>query len=313
MQLRFKLFVSHSTLALVPLVLFGLLAYWNTAASFLRIADDQVRTILDKSIEQMEGLIRVGADNTEALAKMESARTAFRLAEFDSDMSQMRNYYQDYLKTHAYLRNIRLVTVDGKEVISAADLPPGKKINYTALAWFARALNSEGIYFVDLHVSPEFVAPVLLISYPVFDGKNTIGLLVADIDGGQVTDFINGLRLGQTGYGYIINNAGTLIAHPKREKIFVENLSNSPSETLRAAVAQMRSLETGKSRYTYEGVDKYVFYRPYRNLGWSVGLTIPVSELLSGARTLIRFDRDSRRGDYDRDGFCGADNRRRHH
>lgn len=68
------------------------------------------------------------------------------------------------------------------------------------------------------------------------------------------------------------------------------NLLNDQTSTqkLIEITRKMIAGETDRDKYTYQGVEKYVFYHPVEWVDWSLGLTVPVEELTVAARELTQ-------------------------
>ena len=120
--------------------------------------------------------------------------------------------------------------------------------------------------------------PVSPVAVPVKDGDRVVGVATLIVDIRFLNDMILKEKFGKTGYAYVIDSTGLIIAHPEPGNIFKTNLLNVPGT---AAVAKkMVAGETGVDHYVFEGVPKAAGYAPVPSTGWSVGITLPDSEYL---------------------------------
>ena len=55
---------------------------------------------------------------------------------------------------------------------------------------------------------------VVTLSVPLYDGNKVSGVLVMDIEAQKLSNMINDVAIGNTGFCYIINKEGSIIAHP---------------------------------------------------------------------------------------------------
>ena len=84
-----------------------------------------------------------------------------------------------------------------------------------------------------------------------------------------------------TGYAYVVDNTGLIIAHPKAENVFKTNLAEL--DGTREFTKKMIAGESGVSNYVFQGVAKTAGFAPVKSTGWSVGLTLPDAEYLAAA------------------------------
>ncbi len=124
---------------------------------------------------------------------------------------------------------------------------------------------------------------------PILNKGNVAGVLVASESLKTIAEEVASVTWGEKGYGYLVDTAGILVAHP-REK-FVGNLKATvASENVPPDLAQaMRSGlagHTGKVQYFFDGKNQMSTYAPVAFTGWLATLTAPRAQFLASARTL---------------------------
>ncbi len=123
--------------------------------------------------------------------------------------------------------------------------------------------------------------PFAPFAAPIRAGDKVVGAfaLIADIS--FLNDIIAGEKIGTTGYAFVTDNTGLVIAHPKTENIFTLDISKlAGMETL---TKRMISGASGIESYVYQGVPKTAGFAPVKATGWSVALTLPDAEYLAAA------------------------------
>ena len=136
---------------------------------------------------------------------------------------------------------------------------------------------------------------VITGSTPVYDKAGTFrGVVGADIQLATITQRISALSIGKTGYSFLIDKEGRVIAMPSKgyedfnltkEEIQsgdVENLSllNRVSLDLFEVLAKMTSGQSGVKLVEINGVNRYVAYKPIPIVGYSFGVVVDEDELL---------------------------------
>ncbi len=122
--------------------------------------------------------------------------------------------------------------------------------------------------------------PFLPIAVPVYSSeKSVIGVLVTLIEVSFLDRVINDAKIGDTGYSYIIDSTGLVIAHPNKDIILKTNISDTKGMELVSSnmIAGKRAVE----KYVFENISKSCGYAPVISTGWSIGLTLPDSEFLA--------------------------------
>ena len=67
--------------------------------------------------------------------------------------------------------------------------------------------------------------PVVPVAAPIRSGDRVVGAYVLLLDAKFLDDMIKGEKVGKSGYAYIIDNTGLIIAHPNAENVFKTNLA----------------------------------------------------------------------------------------
>jgi methyl-accepting chemotaxis protein len=123
----------------------------------------------------------------------------------------------------------------------------------------------------------------LAITSPVKQGNNIVGLVGGTIELDTLTKKISELKLGQTGYFYILDKQGIVLAHPDQERVqskdnFAEDTKYH--ETLRALSKKMIAGETNMAEYSSpDNKRKYLAYMPIKDIPWSIAVTLETAEV----------------------------------
>ncbi|MDF2942758.1 MAG: methyl-accepting chemotaxis protein [Herbinix sp.] len=130
----------------------------------------------------------------------------------------------------------------------------------------------------------------LIIAYavPIKDEDKVIGVLVALRDGNDLSTLIEDITFGESGRAYMIGNEGAMIAHSDVELVkksfnAFDEMQNDQTLTSLANLHQlMVEGNRGVGEYTFQGTVKYLGYSPVKGTNWSLAVSAPKSEVLSG-------------------------------
>lgn len=167
----------------------------------------------------------------------------------------------------------------------------GGIINVTETEYFGKALQGD-TYITEPFSSSEGEM-VIVVSTPIEGSSGEIiGVLSAIADGNFLSKVIANIKVGETGYAYILNKEGTVIGHPdtgfvkEKYNIFKDAETNLELKKLAEITEIIVKGETGVGEHYFKGENKFVSYAPVAETSWSIVLEQEKNELFSGIMTL---------------------------
>jgi methyl-accepting chemotaxis protein len=168
--------------------------------------------------------------------------------------------------------NILLDSVDGSY----------NTLNISERAYFADAINGNAVWSeVVTSKGTGNLVSVYVLPIKNSEGK-VVALLAAAIKFNAITEPLEAIKVGKTGYAFMIDQKGLILSHPIVEKINKENLFDAKSESLTKQLDEMVALKSGKGYYVYNGEEKLNVYQPIKN--WSFAINIVKKDYLSAVR-----------------------------
>ncbi len=130
--------------------------------------------------------------------------------------------------------------------------------------------------------------PILTFGAPVYSkSKELVGIVGTAPKITFLTDKIDSVKLGKTGYAWVINKEGIIVSHPKKDFILTLNLHEQAG--MKDVTGKMMAGETGHELYTFQGVKKVAGYAPAPLANWFVAVTQNYDELMASAYTIRNF------------------------
>jgi methyl-accepting chemotaxis protein len=122
--------------------------------------------------------------------------------------------------------------------------------------------------------------PVVPLSGPIVSSSGEIvGTLTVVLQLDSLVKVVAGTKLGQTGYAFLTDKTGRIVAHPRKELMLELNINKVKG--MDAISRKMLTQQTGFEIYEFEGIEKVAGYAPVAITGWSVGTTQPLSEFMA--------------------------------
>ncbi|MGP1458463.1 MAG: methyl-accepting chemotaxis protein [Treponema sp.] len=137
---------------------------------------------------------------------------------------------------------------------------------------------------------------VIVFAVPVYDEhRSVIGVLMATVHGNLLSQDIDHIVVGKTGYCYVVGLTGNVIGHNKDFSLVetrwntVEQSKRDPTMLSTAAFEKMAmgSAKPSMGYYKYKGKSKIASYAVMKTTGWTVIINAPVNEFM-GTVTVLK-------------------------
>ncbi len=168
---------------------------------------------------------------------------------------------------------------DYEEGISMADIPA-----------FSRCVDSKDIAFEIVNKSEN---KYFFIFAPILDYKEEVlGVLVREVNMDYINRYIKDLKVGTSGYQYILDNNGNTLSHYYSNRLLPENTPNSRLEEFFDLSNNIKddtlSHPSGFFSYTIEGRQMIAYYEQIPSIKWVVVSAVPYKELTQST-TAMRY------------------------
>jgi methyl-accepting chemotaxis protein len=150
-------------------------------------------------------------------------------------------------------------------------------------SWYKQAVAAEKgtVIFTEPYVDAITKKMVISTAMAIHDSAGKLlGVVGGDMDLSALNDYVVNLHIFGKGNGMLLLGSGIIAAGPRKEDLLKANLTKDERfpEPLRNVTKRMIAGETGSRRYSYEGVEKEMFYAPTQR-GFFLGILFPVSEI----------------------------------
>ena len=255
-----------------------------------------IRTARKAVTEKVEThLIDKATDTAEII---DGRVTAFwQFLEGIAQMPALRSSETSYLEKAVLVKELadKNDTFQALNIVSKdgiGHLADGRTSDISSTAWF------KGYQGKPLICEP-FVSlingkMVIIIAVPIYDDNNQANdILAATIDGSWLTNQIDDIIVGKTGYAFILGTTGNAVAHKNFD--FVVNKFNGmetgKKDKTFESVANLHSTAIYSSKpsvvfYTHKTTVSIASYSKMKSSGWTVILSAPVNEFMGTVNEL---------------------------
>ncbi|MBQ2207553.1 MAG: HAMP domain-containing protein [Treponema sp.] len=124
---------------------------------------------------------------------------------------------------------------------------------------------------------------VVHFSRAVKKNGSTIGFFCANVTLENINDIVNEIRIGKTGYAFMLSSEGTVMAHKDSSKVMDANFLTAEDigEDLKSCA---KEIAAGKKSYAWvneNGSKRLVAYRGIKGTNWGFAISIDEKEILT--------------------------------
>ncbi len=279
--LRTKLVGGGLALLIIPLFALGFFSVnWSSKAlthlqeeqlSVLRkVVPDQVRIMLDNQISLLKNA-SINDSIIQETIKVIAQTGIYEMAQFNLDKGTTvfhdKKTYETFFMTD---HKGKIVGDTSKGKYKGGDI--------SGEEYFKKALKGE-VVIGGVQASKNGGGNYLLIAGPMTSQeKGIIGTMAMGWKLDRLSQKISELKLGKTGYVFVVDNKGRIILHPNQQMELKRNIYDLKG--MEGLAQKILSSEEGIQECSFDGDHKIVAYGPIPAAQWGLGMVISKNELL---------------------------------
>lgn len=278
-SLKIKLMITFFILIAIPMSILGTVSYKMAENSLQQSTKQQLiqqtsdtSDLIEKSIESVKSAVEIFSLNNQ-LGKIVQTQSS-------EDIDTAFEYISNVQKSNEEFMEVLIVTdLTGKVIIDTQSKEPD--IDLSDRDYMKEAIRSGNTTVSEVLTSRFTGNPAIFIACPIKENGNVIGTVVGSIKFDSIANYVLSIKIGENGYGYMINKDGLIVAHHDESKVLKENISDYSDEDFKLVVDEMKAGKTSDGFYNYNGVRKYVAFQPADK--WIVVVTAEYNEYMAAA------------------------------
>jgi methyl-accepting chemotaxis protein len=293
LNLRQQLLLGGAMLAVIPMLVLGTFTVLKTMKTFVEISEDATAQSVEKLCEFARSMVAQEIRQVHGISGMASIARVSEKVEREGreaskeDIESLDKEFSSILKKLGdQYSGIYLTDKDGLFIAGArieGDNAPYKKMNVSDRDYFQDAKRDGKGNVGTLIKAKTNNRPVMIACTPVYSEKGQFqGILATATKIDSLIQLISSTKIGKTGYAFMIDNTGLLVAHPDKDLIFEKNIVQDPG--LKQIGEKMIGQVKGKESYTLEGIEKEGSFAPVGIRGWSIAAIQAKKEIIGTAR-----------------------------
>ena len=178
----------------------------------------------------------------------------------------------------------KILVTDQTGKVIANNTSEDARINLGDRAYFNRAKKGQ-VNLSDPIISKLSGAPVISLAVPLnTQAGHFCGAIIFVIKLDGLSDKIVSVKIGETGYPFMVDQKGLFVAHPNAELIFKANITQI--QGMQKVAGRLMAKETGVESYEFNGIKKIAGFAPVAHTGWSIVVTQDKKEFLAAAHAI---------------------------
>lgn len=255
--LRKKLSFCLVCMTVCPLLLTMAITEYKSEKTLTRLVVDHNRDLAEHTAEDVDQMF------SEKMKVLRFAATTVAMK------SMLPNQQLPLLKAIAEAdADILIVTVadiDGKQ-ISRSDNQADMSINYGDREYFQTIQRTGEEVLSNVLISKSTGYPGIVIAEPIKDENQQLtGVLIATVELRAIIDRITQIKVGQTGYAFLVNHEGRILLHPNRGMV-----ERGEDVSQLAPVKLVLDKQTGSVEYRFGGQKSLAAFSYIPQTGWGL-------------------------------------------
>lgn len=294
-SIQSKLLAIGILSVLLPLMIVGYFSVSKSSAALTVLAEDKAQSNASDLAIMTGSLVRAEKVTAANLADSQLIRNNLEIiaGASDEDIKDATKKLFSYLERRLKVMNDSkqyqgVFVADPSGQIITGVLDNGQEYGKISVAnneEFRRAKQGNDAVVGELIRSQATTKPIIHISAPVKGSSNqflgTVGIV---LKAEYLTNLVSMRKIGNTGYAYMIDKSGVIIAHPKTELILTLNVTTI--KEMASINEIMLSGKTGLTTYNFKGVQKTAAGAPVGTNNWSIAATQDADEFLLASQQI---------------------------
>jgi methyl-accepting chemotaxis protein len=277
LNLTSKLLIPLGCLVALGLMVAIFTAYISAKNGLEKSATSRLLQTASATETKVSQWIQRNAITLDTWAKMDVMINSLSSPDNEAYLASASHHMKDYVDTYNIFSGMRLTDNKGIVVASShADII--NKLDVSSREYFKVGLAGDPFITAPLR-SKTTDKPILVMSSPVEKSGRVLGILYVVVDLGAFTSAqLDTIKVGETGYVYMLNTNGLTLAYPPdKKKIMDLNINNFEFGQ------KIMEMKNGVYRYKYAGIDKMAAFKEIKKTGWIVVATAPSDEVFAEA------------------------------
>ncbi|MDD7796196.1 methyl-accepting chemotaxis protein [Clostridium sp. 'White wine YQ'] len=268
--IRAKLVAGFLSICIIPLIVLGMFAYFQSKATLTK----KFEATSGQTISEINKAVDSFLNSKVAMVNMASGNDSFTAYDGTQEkVTSLKNYLKDMQGSSKEIVAAYMGTEKG-EFIRYPEAQMAAGYDPRVRDWYKLALNNEGKAIITKAYKSASTGQIMAsVAKAVTKDGKVIGVVSLDIDLNAMADKFKDSKIGDSGYAYITDSEGIILAHPNSKII------GTPEATKLSIWNDIKNGKSGFIKYNYNGSDKFSSYITNDTSGWKIVAAMSITEV----------------------------------
>lgn len=264
-SLKVRLIVLLVLFAFIPACISGIIGGYINSQSIIESKVTANQSTAKLVGDEIDVMLEDARKTIELLAATPTARSMDAVAVKEMILGAQR--------TNPIFELLFAMDANGMQIARTS----GNLANRADRDYFKEA-KKDRTFFTDVYISSFTNAPCVTISVPIKNSMGQIvGVMAADVSLKSVWEIIDAVQVGQNGYVDVVDNKGTVVSHPDKERVLKKELFTTYEYVVNAIDGQ-RGWEKAVST---RGEQSLITYSSIVRNKWGIIVQEPMNEVMA--------------------------------
>lgn len=274
--LRVKLSFCIVSMTIFPLLLTMAITEVKNEKTLTQLVIEHNRSIAERTAENIDQMFS---------EKIKALRIAANTPEIRSMLpTRQMSLLKTITETDDEIQMAIVADSTGTQIARSDERMVDGTITYRDRYYYQKIKQIDSTVVSDVLIGKSTGNLVIVIAEPIKDeNQQLVGVLIAEVGLQTIINQIAHIKIGQTGYAYLVDKDGYVLLHPDREKV-----ERNEDVSSLAPVKAVMDKQTGVVEYEYENQMKLAAFSYIPQTGWGLIVQQPLEEALADVRDVKR-------------------------
>lgn len=285
MKLKSKFIALFTIFALLPLILFGVISNYMVKTNTFEDSTEQLESITTTTSNSIGDVIDLLKNISTDISLRDDVTkyltTINAKGSSPEEKEKITTRFKSDIERFSDLETLLVLDKNGTVIIDSLESLVGKDLS--TMDYYKSLKEAKKIQVSKVKKSIGSGNPISVIAVPIIKNNELQGTLLSTINLTSISNsYIKDVKIGTNGSVFIVQDDGTMIAHPNNDEILNQNFLKIDEST------EVFKNLNGLTKYTYNGVTKEMSYKTDPNLGWTYISTLPMDELTATSDSITK-------------------------